>query len=76
MVFLCVISLESHMADADCPQIIKGDSIASGKSCHFAFKRLDANIAWPKHMKHSSHKWQSVLFDDQRILSYVMYVCS
>ncbi|CAG5124875.1 unnamed protein product [Candidula unifasciata] len=54
--FLLCDGFESHMADADCPQIIKGDSLASGKSCHFAFKRLDANIAWPKHMKHSPPK--------------------
>ncbi|CAL1531236.1 unnamed protein product [Lymnaea stagnalis] len=45
---------ESHLADTDCPQIIKGDNQAVGKSCYFAFKRVDANIAWPKHMKTSS----------------------
>ncbi|XP_059162197.1 uncharacterized protein LOC131945184 isoform X2 [Physella acuta] len=45
---------EFHLADTDCPQIIKGDNLAVGKTCCFAFKRIDANIAWPKNMKHSS----------------------
>ncbi|KAH9519626.1 hypothetical protein Btru_003185 [Bulinus truncatus] len=42
---------ESHLADSDCPQLIKGDIQTAGKNCYFAFKRLDANIAWPRHLK-------------------------
>ncbi|XP_013077623.2 uncharacterized protein LOC106063724 isoform X2 [Biomphalaria glabrata] len=47
---------ESHLADTDCPQLIKGDYQASGKTCHFAFKRNDANIAWPRQLNYTPSK--------------------
>ncbi|RUS79026.1 hypothetical protein EGW08_013209, partial [Elysia chlorotica] len=52
--FLLCDGHESQMADGDCPQVIKGDYRVLKKTCFFAFKRLDANIAWPKQIQEST----------------------
>ncbi|BFZ11807.1 hypothetical protein BsWGS_14845 [Bradybaena similaris] len=52
--FMLFDGLERQLAETDCPQMMKCDNLAMGKSCCFAFKRIDATIAWPKHMKHST----------------------
>ena len=40
---------ESQLNEAECPYIVKGDIKLQDKDHYFAFKRLDANIAWPRH---------------------------
>ncbi|GFS12013.1 Ras and Rab interactor 2RAS and EF-hand domain-containing protein [Elysia marginata] len=52
--FLLCDGQESQMAEGDCPQVVKGDYLALKKTCFFAFKRLDANIAWPKQIQESA----------------------
>ncbi|MPC16629.1 Protein sprint [Portunus trituberculatus] len=42
-----VDGLESLLADNECPHKVKSDLSASGFHCTFAFKRMDAKIAWP-----------------------------
>ncbi|XP_035827670.1 uncharacterized protein LOC101853809 [Aplysia californica] len=49
--FLLCDGVESQLNEADCPQIVKGDHKLQHKDCYFAFKRLDANIAWPRHVQ-------------------------
>uniref|UniRef100_A0A0K8SRC7 Protein sprint n=3 Tax=Lygus hesperus TaxID=30085 RepID=A0A0K8SRC7_LYGHE len=39
---------ETILADSECPQDIKGNLSDTGKHCMFAYKRIDAKIAWPK----------------------------
>ncbi|CAB0002409.1 unnamed protein product [Nesidiocoris tenuis] len=39
---------ETVLADTDCPQDLKGNLANSGQHCMFAYKRIDAKIAWPK----------------------------
>jgi hypothetical protein len=38
---------ETLLADGECPQYIKGNVAQAGKHCMFAYKRIDAKIAWP-----------------------------
>ncbi|KAK8382668.1 hypothetical protein O3P69_015470 [Scylla paramamosain] len=42
-----VDGLESLLADNECPHKVKSDLSTSGFHCTFAFKRMDAKIAWP-----------------------------
>ncbi|KAJ8888169.1 hypothetical protein PR048_007656, partial [Dryococelus australis] len=44
-VSLC--SLETLLNDSECPQDVKGIVAEGGKHCMFAYKRIDAKIAWP-----------------------------
>ncbi|XP_018896161.2 protein sprint [Bemisia tabaci] len=46
--FKLVNGEETLLKDDECPQDIKGAVTASGKHCMFAYKRMDAKIAWPK----------------------------
>jgi hypothetical protein len=39
---------ETLLADGECPQDIKGNVAQAGKHCMFAYKRIDAKIAWPR----------------------------
>jgi len=39
--------LEFLLSETDCPQDIKSSTSASGSHCLFAYKRIDAKIAWP-----------------------------
>ncbi|XP_046663899.1 protein sprint isoform X2 [Homalodisca vitripennis] len=39
---------ETLLAETDCPQDIKGTVSTIGKHCMFAYKRIDAKIAWPR----------------------------
>lgn len=39
--------LEFLLSETDCPQDIKTSTSASGNHCLFAYKRIDAKIAWP-----------------------------
>ncbi|XP_073980970.1 src homology 2 domain-containing protein sprint isoform X4 [Rhodnius prolixus] len=39
---------ETILTDNECPQDIKGNISINGKHCMFAYKRIDAKIAWPK----------------------------
>jgi len=39
---------EHKLMDMECPQRLKTDRLARGRECIFAYKRNDANIAWPK----------------------------
>ncbi|XP_064600127.1 uncharacterized protein LOC135466527 isoform X2 [Liolophura sinensis] len=43
---------EKHLVDSDCPHSLRNDYSSEGKDCVFAYKRLAANIAWPKTFKH------------------------
>ncbi|XP_014246895.1 protein sprint isoform X2 [Cimex lectularius] len=43
---------ETLLADGECPQDIKGSLSSSGQHCMFAYKRIDAKIAWPKSTSH------------------------
>lgn len=42
-----VDGLESLLTDNECPHKVKSDLTNSGSHCTFAFKRIDAKIAWP-----------------------------
>ncbi|XP_063591203.1 protein sprint-like isoform X1 [Penaeus indicus] len=42
-----VDGLESLLADNECPHKVKSDLTTHGFHCTFAFKRIDAKIAWP-----------------------------
>lgn len=48
-IFLLIIYLvtESLLADNECPHKVKSDLTTHGFHCTFAFKRIDAKIAWP-----------------------------
>jgi len=39
---------ETLLGDGECPQDIKGIVAQAGKHCMFAYKRIDAKIAWPR----------------------------
>uniref|UniRef100_A0A1B6C8N4 Protein sprint n=1 Tax=Clastoptera arizonana TaxID=38151 RepID=A0A1B6C8N4_9HEMI len=39
---------ETLLGDGECPQDIKGIVSTIGKHCMFAYKRIDAKIAWPR----------------------------
>ncbi|XP_014281699.1 protein sprint isoform X4 [Halyomorpha halys] len=39
---------ETVLTDGECPQDVKGNVTSLGKHCMFAYKRIDAKIAWPK----------------------------
>ncbi|KAK9512437.1 hypothetical protein O3M35_000871 [Rhynocoris fuscipes] len=39
---------ETILTDSECPQDVKGNISNNGKHCMFAYKRIDAKIAWPK----------------------------
>lgn len=39
---------ETVLTDSECPQDVKGNVTSLGKHCMFAYKRIDAKIAWPK----------------------------
>jgi hypothetical protein len=39
---------ETLLGDGECPQDIKGNVAQAGKHCMFAYKRIDAKIAWPR----------------------------
>lgn len=39
---------ETLLGDMECPQDIKGNVATAGKHCMFAYKRIDAKIAWPR----------------------------
>jgi hypothetical protein len=39
---------ETLLADGECPQDVKAHISSSGKHCMFAYKRIDAKIAWPR----------------------------
>ncbi|XP_041351460.1 uncharacterized protein LOC121370362 [Gigantopelta aegis] len=54
--FLLVNGEETQLADGLCPQMIKGEYIASGADVVFAYKRMAANIAWPTNMSQSSDR--------------------
>ncbi|XP_065205271.1 protein sprint isoform X2 [Planococcus citri] len=45
--FKLVEGEETPMNDSDCPQDMKIELAKAGKHCIFAYKRLDAKIAWP-----------------------------
>lgn len=38
---------EFLLSETDCPQDIKSSTTACGSHCLFAYKRIDAKIAWP-----------------------------
>ncbi|XP_071517730.1 protein sprint isoform X2 [Panulirus ornatus] len=42
-----VDGLESLLTDCECPHKVKSDLTTHGFHCTFAFKRIDAKIAWP-----------------------------
>ncbi|KAJ9575552.1 hypothetical protein L9F63_007593, partial [Diploptera punctata] len=46
--FKLVDGEETLLADGECPQDIKGTVAKAGKHCMFAYKRIDAKIAWPR----------------------------
>lgn len=46
--FKLVDGEETLLADGECPQDIKGNVVQAGKHCMFAYKRIDAKIAWPR----------------------------
>lgn len=46
--FKLVDGEETLLGDAECPQDVKGGVAQSGKHCMFAYKRIDAKIAWPR----------------------------
>ncbi|KAL1138492.1 hypothetical protein AAG570_008555, partial [Ranatra chinensis] len=39
---------ETLLTDGECPQDVKANISSSGKHCMFAYKRIDAKIAWPR----------------------------
>ncbi|XP_065347669.1 protein sprint isoform X3 [Cloeon dipterum] len=39
---------ETLLNDGECPQDVKDDVCQDGKHCVFAYKRIDAKIAWPR----------------------------
>ncbi|XP_050547742.1 protein sprint isoform X3 [Daktulosphaira vitifoliae] len=45
--FKLVNGQEFLLSETDCPQDIKSMNTASGTHCLFAYKRIDAKIAWP-----------------------------
>ncbi|XP_050442799.1 protein sprint isoform X2 [Adelges cooleyi] len=45
--FKLVNGQEFLLLETDCPQDIKSTTTASGNHCLFAYKRIDAKIAWP-----------------------------
>ncbi|XP_067659967.1 protein sprint-like isoform X2 [Haliotis asinina] len=49
--YLLVDGDERHLADNLCPQMIKGEYLASTQEAVFAYKRMEANIAWPRNLK-------------------------
>ncbi|XP_071078519.1 protein sprint-like isoform X3 [Haliotis cracherodii] len=49
--YLLVDGDERHLADNLCPQMIKGEYLASTQEAVFAYKRVEANIAWPRNLK-------------------------
>ncbi|XP_034238046.1 protein sprint isoform X2 [Thrips palmi] len=46
--FKLVDGEETLLTDAECPQDVKGGVSQAGKHCMFAYKRIDAKIAWPR----------------------------
>ncbi|XP_063229245.1 protein sprint isoform X2 [Bacillus rossius redtenbacheri] len=45
--FKLVDGEETLLNDSECPQDVKGVVAEGGKHCMFAYKRIDAKIAWP-----------------------------
>ncbi|VVC35873.1 Hypothetical protein CINCED_3A000453 [Cinara cedri] len=45
--FKLIDGQEFLLSETDCPQDIKSSTSASGSHCLFAYKRIDAKIAWP-----------------------------
>lgn len=43
----CILLSEFLLQETDCPQDIKSSTTACGNHCLFAYKRIDAKIAWP-----------------------------
>ncbi|ESO83484.1 hypothetical protein LOTGIDRAFT_236523 [Lottia gigantea] len=52
--FLLLNGTENALADNVCPQLIKSEHRTKGEDCYFAYKRIAANIAWPKNLKRPS----------------------
>ncbi|XP_049841852.1 protein sprint isoform X2 [Schistocerca gregaria] len=46
--FKLVDGEETLLADSECPQDVRGNVTSAGKHCMFAYKRIDAKIAWPR----------------------------
>ncbi|XP_075233749.1 protein sprint-like isoform X3 [Lycorma delicatula] len=46
--FKLVDGEETLLGDGECPQDVKGSVTTVGKHCMFAYKRIDAKIAWPR----------------------------
>ncbi|KAJ1528711.1 hypothetical protein ONE63_007104 [Megalurothrips usitatus] len=46
--FKLVDGEETLLTEAECPQDVKGGVSQAGKHCMFAYKRIDAKIAWPR----------------------------
>ncbi|KAK3093565.1 hypothetical protein FSP39_017349, partial [Pinctada imbricata] len=49
--YILVKGEETRMGDMDCPQLFKIDHLTQGRECVFAYKRNEANIAWPMSLK-------------------------
>lgn len=46
--FKLVDGEETLLGEGECPQDIRGSVVSAGKHCMFAYKRIDAKIAWPR----------------------------
>lgn len=44
---------EILLGDSSCPWVVKMELVSAGVECTFAYKRMDAKIAWPVNFRRS-----------------------
>lgn len=75
-IMFSLLFTESLLTDNECPHKVKSDLINSGSHCTFAFKRIDAKIAWPILSWSTSviWTWSKILFPRTYVFGlYTMY---